>query len=511
MIKEIFDSFSMEDRKEISKYSWDFLFWTVLFAFFGLAVMFSVYLPQVFHNFQKMSIEDPMVFGALISLSIVVVLFVICLFWVNKITKLNGNRSFRISLVGLSIFSVVLVGWAFFNPPAIYAESILLLKHIYSFVLGFALFFYVSDLPLRKMKNIRPGVVIVFVIFMLFIQLLPLFFGDKINGAHRRVGIQVSELLVPTMIFYFSWVGVRQNELNPTWRWIFVLLFLVPAFLLVFFAQNNLSTALLYLVMGLIMLWRCDILVFDELPSLNKIPNNKIISFVVINILSVNKIMPSVNWIILLIKKYTVISVVLFLSLCAILMTASADFREHRVKDWLKYDFDPRLISPKMSDFDSYRNKDGAQPVNARIAIIRGGWLGVGPGKSPENNKKKIKEAVNDYIFSVMCSEWGLVVMFVICSLAAYKIIYFYQFCASPRFKAERKELNNEDEFLKKLSTGVYVYISMQILAHIYVNLSLLPVTGIPLPLFSRGGTSLVMTFAMLGIIFNMTKKRRMS
>lgn len=498
----LYPFFKGKDNSEHPWVSWIFLFFVFFFSIVGLAEMFIVWLPYSWPSLQKL--DANIVAGAKLSLYVSLCIAVALAFVPFLILKFKEWLSLVlfIVLVGSVVFA------AFFKKPAIYTELQLLLSQIYSFILGFALFFYISDLPLRKLNRMREWAAcsIMFIICW-GLQLITGIWGTEVNRAKRWLfHIQMSEFIIPAMIFFFAWVDSNKDKVPEIRRGLYVLLlFFVPVIICVGGLQKNMSTALVYCLIGLLMFSQCEIIqrppLTQEKPGLLMILKRECVSWKNFY----NKIlerMKKIKWFANHTKwKFNLVLIVLVLSVLSFgyFVKGSSDYRGQRITNWIAFDLDPLLKPSEDRYFETYRHGDGAQPVNAKIAIISGGISGKGPGRNLENNKRKLKEASTDYIFSIICSEWGFLWILFGSIVFAVFLIYYRRICSS--------KYNEENVFLKRLSTGVYIYLSMQILTHIWVNLSLLPVTGIPFPLFSRGGMSLIMTFAMLGIIFNMTKE----
>ncbi len=135
------------------------------------------------------------------------------------------------------------------------------------------------------------------------------------------------------------------------------------------------------------------------------------------------------------------------------------------------------------------------QAEKASDAIISGGFFGKGIGEGTLNSK--IPEAHTDYIVSVVSEEFGaiIVVIIILIYLAfAYKII-------------QKINLINT-ESIKLILIGSVSLILLQTFVHIGVNIRLLPTTGMTLPYLSYGGSSILSTAIISGIILNLTKRK---
>ena len=139
--------------------------------------------------------------------------------------------------------------------------------------------------------------------------------------------------------------------------------------------------------------------------------------------------------------------------------------------------------------------KGGYQPWQSRIAIGSGGLLGVGLG----NGRQKylfLPEEHNDYIFSTVCEELGMVGAVVIIALFALLIIRGFWLAIHAR-----------DRFGTLLIVGIMSLTGMQVFFNIGVVTGFLPPTGISLPFFSYGGTALVIQLAEMGMVLSVSRQ----
>lgn len=136
----------------------------------------------------------------------------------------------------------------------------------------------------------------------------------------------------------------------------------------------------------------------------------------------------------------------------------------------------------------------GYQAVQSLIAIGSGGAFGLGLGQSRQKFLY-LPEPMNDFIFSVICEELGFVGAALILVLFAY---FVYRGFSIARRAADR--------FGCLLATGITMQFAFQILLNLAVVSGLFPVTGASLPLFSYGGTALVMQLVEIGILLNISR-----
>jgi cell division protein FtsW len=136
----------------------------------------------------------------------------------------------------------------------------------------------------------------------------------------------------------------------------------------------------------------------------------------------------------------------------------------------------------------------GWQIVNSLYALGSGGLLGVGLGQSSQN-KLYIPEPQNDFILATLGEEtgfvgsMGLILLFVILVFRGIKIA---------------KEA--PDAFGSLLAYGITILVAFQAIINIGVATSSMPVTGMPLPFISYGGTSLAILMFMMGILLNISR-----
>ena len=135
------------------------------------------------------------------------------------------------------------------------------------------------------------------------------------------------------------------------------------------------------------------------------------------------------------------------------------------------------------------------QAEKASDSIISGGFFGKGIGEGTLKNR--VPEAHTDYIIAVISEEFGAIIVIGILFLYlifSYKII-------------KKLNLLNEDTN-KLILIGCISLILLQTFIHVGVNIRILPTTGMTLPFLSYGGSSIVSTAIVSGIILNLTKRK---
>ena len=133
----------------------------------------------------------------------------------------------------------------------------------------------------------------------------------------------------------------------------------------------------------------------------------------------------------------------------------------------------------------------GYHTIQSLIALGSGGWLGVGLGASRQK-WMYIPNAHTDFIFAILGEEMG--VLGTVAVLGMFALLAFLGMRAAQRAP---------DRFGMLMASGIVIWISVQALVNIGAVTAVLPVTGVPLPLLSFGGTSLVLSLTAMGILTN--------
>ncbi len=144
------------------------------------------------------------------------------------------------------------------------------------------------------------------------------------------------------------------------------------------------------------------------------------------------------------------------------------------------------FIQPQLAD----PLKIGWSQNQAKIAIGSGGIFGKGIGKGSQTQYRFLPEPQTDFIFAVLAEETGLIGVLVLLFLFSILI-----------WRILKIALSSQTNFSRLFATGFAILLISQIFINIGMNLGLLPIIGIPLPLISYGGSSLIATFIGLGIL----------
>jgi len=147
----------------------------------------------------------------------------------------------------------------------------------------------------------------------------------------------------------------------------------------------------------------------------------------------------------------------------------------------------------RIENFVSGENEGNYQVEQSKIAIAKGGITGVGPGNSTQRNF--LPHPYSDFIFAIIIEEYGL--------FGAIVLILLYLILL---YRTIRIVAKSPGAFATLLAIGCCFSLVFQAMINMAVAVNLFPVTGLPLPLVSMGGTSILFTSIAIGIILSVSK-----
>jgi len=152
------------------------------------------------------------------------------------------------------------------------------------------------------------------------------------------------------------------------------------------------------------------------------------------------------------------------------------------------------LFNPELDPFGSAWNI-----TQSKIAIGSGGILGKGFGEGTQSHLKFLPETETDFIFAVIAEEFGLAGITILMSL--YLFIFIRCFYLS---------INARDRFCRLVIGGLSLVFITTLFINIGMVIGLLPVVGMPMPLISQGGSSLISFYIAFGIIISMASHKKL-
>lgn len=175
----------------------------------------------------------------------------------------------------------------------------------------------------------------------------------------------------------------------------------------------------------------------------------------------------------------------------AVLMLIPLPFAWHFLRDYQK----ERLlvfVNPNIDPLGA-----GYTIIQSKIAIGSGGFFGKGWLSGTQSQLRFLPESHTDFIFATFSEEWGF--------LGSSLLIFLYYLIIRQGFIIAQR---TNDAFGKLLAYGISLLLTLQIFINLSMNMGLAPVVGLPLPLMSYGGSSILVTFISLGILANIDRTR---
>jgi cell division protein FtsW len=148
----------------------------------------------------------------------------------------------------------------------------------------------------------------------------------------------------------------------------------------------------------------------------------------------------------------------------------------------------------RLNDFWYDTGAENIQVIQAKIAIANGEWFGVGPGNSIQRNY--IPASNSDYIYAIIFEEYGLI-------FGGFVILFLY---VALFFRVVTIVTRSPKAFGAMLALGLGLMISLQAMMNMGVNVNILPVTGLALPMVSKGGTSVLFSGIAFGMILSVSR-----
>ena len=362
------------------------------------------------------------------------------------------------------------------------------LSHILTGFLGYFLAFFISYIPLERLRKY----LIPFYFCTLISLFLIYFVGISVSGAQRWLNLglfsfQPSEVAKLSTVLTLASVLDKKviSTIKDLVRPLVVVIF---PWLLVFF-QPDLGTSLVLLVLTGVMLYWSKmpiewilVLVFFVVTCILylTLPNSLIFWIPFIGYLAYRS------------SKRKIIFSVLAISFHLLAAKLTPILWQYGLKDYQK----DRLVLFLDPNRDPLGG--GYHLIQSKIAIGSGGFLGTGLLQGKLTNLQFIPEQHTDFIFSALGEELG----FVGCTIVLFSFFFLIK-------KLIQIATNARSDFESLIVIGIAATFLFQISINLFMTIGLGPVTGIPLPFMSYGRTSLVINFISMGFVLSILKRTR--
>ncbi len=359
-----------------------------------------------------------------------------------------------------------------------------IIGHSWKMLVGVGMAILILNVPCRYFKLMTPGLLLISAIMLIWV----LAFGEKTNDAGRWISLlglkfQPSEIAKGTLVLVTAQIlSAMQRENGADKRaFKYILIVVIPFCLLI--GVENLSTAVLIFAVIFLMMFvgRVPLIQLGKLAAFGVIVVAVFIgSIYMLGSLDQGESSETQTEAIVNgeVKKET---------------TKSPSFL-HRFSTW-KNRIDKKLNSKHVAPADYDLDKD-AQVAHANIAIVGSNIIGKGPGKSVERDF--LPQAFSDFIYVIIIEELGII--------GAAFVAFLYIILL---YRAARIASRCENNFPAFLVMGLALMLVLQASFNMLVAVGIAPVTGQPLPLISRGGTSTIINCAYIGAMLSVSRSAK--
>jgi cell division protein FtsW len=359
-----------------------------------------------------------------------------------------------------------------------------IIGHAWKILLGVGMAILILNIPCRFFKLMTPALLLISGIMLLWV----LFFGEKTNDAGRWISLfglkfQPSEIAKGTMVLVTAQIlSAMQREDGADKRaFKYILMIVIPYSILI--GLENLSTAALILAVIFLMMFVGRI----PLIQLGKLMGAGVI-FVILMVGAIYMLGSFEN------NETTETQTEAIVNGEVKKDTKKSGGVLHRFSTW-KARIDKHLNKKDVAPADYDLDKD-AQVAHANIAIVGSNIIGKGPGKSVERDF--LPQAFSDFIFVIIIEELGII--------GATFVVFLYIVLL---YRAARIANRCENNFPAFLVMGLALMLVIQATFNMLVAVGIAPVTGQPLPLISRGGTSTIINCAYIGAMSSVSRSAK--
>lgn len=353
--------------------------------------------------------------------------------------------------------------------------------HTVTIILGAVVAVVTLNIPCRYFKLMTPFLLIITVILLLWV----LATGEKTGDASRWINIfgltfQPSEIAKGTVVLATAQILSAMQRENGADKKAFKYILCIVAPIAMLIMVENLSTAALLCSVVFLMMFIGRV----PLIQLGKLAG-AVVGLALVGLLFIMAVGNDSNVVVDKAKTEQVSTPKEKGKLEKIL---------HRADTWksrIKKFSNKEVITPDQYDLD----KD-AQVAHANIAIVSSNIIGKGPGQSVERDF--LSQAFSDFIFAIIIEELGII--------GASFVVLLYIVLL---YRTARIASRCENNFPAFLAMGLALLLVIQAAFNMLVAVGIAPVTGQPLPLISKGGTSTIINCAYIGVILSVSRSAK--
>ena len=330
------------------------------------------------------------------------------------------------------------------------SDTIYLRSHLKRMIIGITAMFFFAVLDYRKLKSIAPHFIVLSIFLLFLTKVMSILNGSSSASRWLDFGfisMQTSDIARLSLIIYLAYyIDKKGNRIREFYTGIIPPLFLIAVMLFLIIVQPDFSTAVVLGMIGFIMLF---------------IGGAKISHLAAAS------------------------GVALAIMIPVMLMMP---YRMKRIVYW---------ISSIFGESESLSQNLGYQAQQSLISLGNGGIKGLGIGNSLEKNLF-LPEPHTDFIFAIIGEELGLWGAIIVLSI----FLFLFQ-------RGVKIAKGTTDTFGIMIAIGIVTSMILYAFINVGYVTGILPVTGLPIPLISHGGSNLVITLSGLGILLNISESKR--
>jgi rod shape determining protein RodA len=319
---------------------------------------------------------------------------------------------------------------------------------------------------------------------------LVIFIGKLGQGAERwlqlgAISIQPSEFAkLATILAVAKYISREDVKLNTVKDFFIASMILIIPFVLIL-RQPDLGTAVVFAAFALPMFYWGDLkfnnLILILMPILVMLASFQFYSFLILMILFIFYLIVSQRSQLIIIINF-IINIIMGL-LTPVLWNNLKPYQRNRIQIFLNPEADPQGA--------------GYQIIQSKVAIGSGGMTGKGFMEGSQTQLRFLPEQHTDFIYAVVGEEFGF--LGAILGLGLFFILLMRGIKIASQVKNKYNSI---------VAIGIFTVIAFHITINIGMTVGILPVTGLPLPFLSYGGSSMLTNMAMIGILLNFYKNR---
>ena len=330
------------------------------------------------------------------------------------------------------------------------SDTIYLRSHLKRMIIGITAMFFFAVLDYRKLKSIAPHFIVLSIFLLFLTKVMSILNGSSSASRWLDFGfisMQTSDIARLSLIIYLAYyIDKKGNRIREFYTGIIPPLFLIAVMLFLIIVQPDFSTAAVLGMIGFIMLF---------------IGGARISHLAAASGAALAIMIP-----VMLMMPY----------------------RMKRIIYW---------ISSIFGESESLSQNLGYQAQQSLISLGNGGIKGLGIGNSLEKNLF-LPEPHTDFIFAIIGEELGLWGAIIVLSI----FLFLFQ-------RGIKIAKGTTDTFGIMIAIGIVTSMVLYAFINVGYVTGILPVTGLPIPLISHGGSNLVITLSGLGILLNISESKR--